>query len=215
MDLSFLSTAQPRMRDWNALVQRVVNTERSPLRPQMAIAAFGAALAPDAIISLDCGANTHFAARCLMLKDGQRLTGTGLLATMAPGLPYAIAAALAYPGRQSVAIVGDGGFAMLMAELSTAVRMNLPVKVMILKNDSLAEVRFEQTDLGYKPFGIELGPIDFVAFAKACGAEGFHAATSSELRPAIDAALRSPGSAVVEGVVDPDEPPLVPQMFKV
>jgi pyruvate dehydrogenase (quinone) len=65
-----------------------------------------------------------------MLKEGQRLTGTGLLATMAPGLPYTIAAALAYPGRQSVAIVGDGGFAMLMAELTTAV---LPVKVMILK----------------------------------------------------------------------------------
>ena len=102
-----------------------------------------------------------------------------------------IAAALAYPDRQSVAIVGDGGFAMLMAELTTAVRLNLPVKVMILKNNSLAEVRFEQTGLGYRPFGIELGPIDFVAFAKACGAAGFHVETRSELRPAIDAALKA------------------------
>ena len=66
----------------------------------------------------------------------------------APGLPYAVAAALAYPDRMSVAIVGDGGFAMLMAELTTAVRLNLPVKVMILKNNSLAEVRFEQTPSG-------------------------------------------------------------------
>ena len=214
-DRSFLETAQSRMRDWNALIQGVVTTERSPMRPQMAIAALGEALEPDAIISLDCGANTHFAARCLMLKEGQRLTGTGMLATMAPGLPYAIAAALAYPGRQSIAIVGDGGFAMLMAELSTAVLMRLPVKIMILKNNSLAEVRFEQSDLGYRPFGIELGPIDFVAFAKACGAAGFHAATSSDLRPAIDAALRSSGPAVIEVVVDADERPATPGKLKV
>jgi pyruvate dehydrogenase (quinone) len=180
-DRGFLATAQARMRDWNELVQHVVATERTPMRPQTAIAALGEALAPDAVISLDCGANTHFAARTLMLKEEQRLTGTGLLATMAPGLPYAIAAAVAFPGRQSVAIVGDGGFAMLMAELTTAVRLQLPVKVMILKNNSLAEVRFEQTDLGYKPFGTELGEIDFVAFARACGADGFRAAKKSEL----------------------------------
>ncbi len=213
-DRSFLATAQAAMRDWNDLQRRVVATERSPMRPQTAIAALGEALAPDAVISLDCGANTHFAARTLMLKEGQRLTGTGLLATMAPGLPYAIAAALAYPGRQSVAIVGDGGFAMLMAELSTAVRFRLPVKVMILKNNSLAEVRFEQSDLGYQPFGIELGPIDFVAFAKACGAAGLHAETAADLRPAIDAALRSPGPAVIEVVVDPEERPALPDKLR-
>jgi pyruvate dehydrogenase (quinone) len=213
-DRRFLTTAQSRMRDWNDLIRRVVATERTPMRPQMAVAALGEALAPDAVISLDCGANTHFAARCLMLREGQRLIGTGLLATMAPGLPYAMAAALAYPGRQSVAIVGDGGFAMLMAELSTAVRLNLPVKIMILKNNSLAEVRFEQTALGYQPFGIELGPIDFVAFAKACGAAGFRAETSSELRPAIDAALQSPGPALIEVTVDPAEPPAMPQKLR-
>jgi pyruvate dehydrogenase (quinone) len=213
-DRSFLTTAQSRMRMWNDLVRRVVATERSPMRPQTAIAALSEALAPDAVISLDCGANTHFAARTLMLKEGQRLTGTGLLATMGPGLPYAVAAALAYPNRQSVAIVGDGGFAMLMAELTTAVRHNLPVKVMILKNNSLAEVRFEQTDLGYKPFGIELGPIDFVAVAKACGVAGFHVETSADLRPAIEATLRDPGPAVIEVVVDPNERPAMPDKLQ-
>ena len=213
-DRSFLTIAQSRMRDWNELVRRVVATQRSPMRPQTAIAALGEALAPDAVISLDCGANTHFAARTLMLKEGQRLTGTGLLATMGPGLPYAVAAALAYPNRQSVAIVGDGGFAMLMAELTTAVRHNLPVKVMILKNNSLAEVRFEQTGLGYRPFGIELGPIDFVAVAKACGAAGFHVESSADLRPAIEAALKDPGPAVIEVVVDADEPPAMPDRLQ-
>src|SRR3978361_263506 len=106
---------------------------------------------------------------------------------MAPGMSYAIAAQLAYPGRQSIAVVGDGGFAMLMAELSTAVQHNLPVKIILLKNNSLAEVRFEQQDLGYPVYGCDLSPIDFVAFAKACGADGFRCAQPGEIRPAIEA----------------------------
>src|SRR6202012_5850034 len=136
--------AQARMRDWNDLRDRVVSKERSPLRPQMGIRAVSNLLADDAIVSLDCGANTHFAARFLDLRPNQRLTGTGMLASMAPGLSFAIAAQLAYPNRQSVAIVGDGGFAMLMAELTTAVAHQLPLKIIVLKNNSLAEVEFEQ-----------------------------------------------------------------------
>jgi pyruvate dehydrogenase (quinone)/pyruvate decarboxylase len=140
-DRQFLQLAQSRMRVWNALLTQVVQTKRSPLRPQMVIRTLGDALAPDAIISLDCGANTHFAARILQLDEGQNLTGTGLLATMGPGLSYAIAAQLAFPKRQSVAIVGDGGFAQLMAEFATAVKYQLPVKILVLSNRSLAEVR--------------------------------------------------------------------------
>jgi len=140
-DRQFLQLAQSRMRVWNALLTQVVQTKRSPLRPQMVIRTLGDALAPDAVISLDCGANTHFAARILQLDEGQNLTGTGLLATMGPGLSYAIAAQLAFPKRQSVAIVGDGGFAQLMAEFATAVKYQLPVKILVLSNRSLAEVR--------------------------------------------------------------------------
>jgi pyruvate dehydrogenase (quinone)/pyruvate decarboxylase len=106
-DRSFLSEAQRRMGEWQNLPERVEATARSPLRPQMVIRALSDLLADDAVISLDCGANTHFAARCLRLRANQRLTGTGMLASMAPGLPFAIAAQLAYPGRQSGAVVGD------------------------------------------------------------------------------------------------------------
>ena len=84
-DRTFLSSAQGRMREWNSLLDQVVQTKRSPLRPQMVIRQLGDALAADAIISLDCGANTHFAARILQLRENERLTGTGLLATMGPG----------------------------------------------------------------------------------------------------------------------------------
>jgi hypothetical protein len=123
-DRAFLAEAQLRMAEWNRLLDQVETTARSPLRPQMLIRVVTDLLADNAIISLDCGANTHFAARCLRLRADQRFNGTGMLASMAPGLPYAIAAKLAYPDRQSVAIVGDRGFAMLMAELTTALPMS-------------------------------------------------------------------------------------------
>ena len=176
-DRSFLTEAQHRMQDWTKLLDQVEQVDDWPLRPQMVVRALSDLIAPDAVISLDCGANTFFAARHLRLREGRRLTSPGMLATMAPGLPFAIAAQFAYPNRQSVAVVGDGGFAMLMAELTMAVRHNLPVKVIVLKNNSLSEVNFEQQELGNPPYGCDLGPIDFVGFAKACGADGFRCAT--------------------------------------
>jgi len=212
---SFLTEAQRRMVAWNTLVAQVAATPRTPLRPQMVIRAVSDLIADDALISLDCGANTHFAARGLMLREKQHLTGTGMLASMAPGLSLAIAGQLAFPGRQSVAIVGDGGFAMLMAELTTAVQHDLPVKIILLKNNSLAEVKFEQREIGNPEFGCELGPIDFVAFAHACGAEGFRCKTPAEIRPAIEAALRSPRAALVEAIVDAEEKPEKPEGLRV
>jgi pyruvate dehydrogenase (quinone) len=214
-DRSFLQEAQRRMAEWNGLLADVESTPRSPLRPQMVIKAVSDLIADDAVISLDCGANTHFAARHLMLRPGQRLTGTGMLASMAPGLPFAISAQLAYPERQSVAIVGDGGFAMLMAEMTTAVQHNLPVKVVILKNNSLAEVKFEQMELGNPPFGCNLAPIDFVAFARACGADGYRCQRPEEIRPVIQSALRSTKPALVEAVVDANEKPADPDELHV
>ncbi len=213
-DRSFLQEAQRRMSDWNQLLESVETTARSPLRPQMVIRALSDLLPENAVISLDCGANTHFAARCLRLKANQRLTGTGMLASMAPGLSYAIAAKLAYPDRASVAVVGDGGFAMLMAELTTAVANKLPVKIIILKNNSLAEVKFEQKEMGNPEYGCTLAPIDFVAFAKACGADGFRCERPEEVRSAIQAALNSPGAAIVEALVDADEKPAKPGELK-
>jgi pyruvate dehydrogenase (quinone) len=213
-DQSFLTTAQNRMRDWNALLTKVVSTHSTPLRPQMVVRALSDALSPNAVISLDCGANTHFAARILQLRENQRLTGTGMLATMGPGLSYAIAAQLAFPDRQSVAIVGDGGFAQLMAELATAVKFKLPVKVLVMNNRSLAEVRFEQEELGNPSFGCDLSAIDFAAYANACGAKGFRCAKPEEVRPAIQAFLAAPGAAVLDVVVDANEKPTLPAELK-
>ena len=93
---------------------------------------------------------------------------------MACGLPYAIAAQVAYPDRQCVAFVGDGGFSMLMADFVTAVKYKLPIKVVIIKNNTLGQIKWEQmVFLGNPEYGVELHPIDFAAFAHACGGIGF------------------------------------------
>jgi pyruvate dehydrogenase (quinone)/pyruvate decarboxylase len=213
-DRSFLADSRVQVQQWNALLQKVEATQRSPLRPQMVIRALSDALADDAVISLDCGANTHFAARHLKLRAGQSLTGTGMLASMGPGLSFAIASQLAWPHRQCVCVVGDGGFAQLMAELTTAVQHSLPVKIILLKNDSLAEVKFEQRDLGNTEFGCDLSPIDFVAFARACGADGFRCSKPGEVARAVADTLRSPRAALLEAVVDANEPPVKPGELK-
>src|SRR5882762_2098763 len=98
---------------------------------------------------------------------------SGNLASMAPGLPYTIAAQIAHPDRQCVAFMGDGGFSMLMAEFATAVKYKLPIKVFIVKNNTLGMIKWEQmVFLGNPEFACELQPIDFAAFARACGGIG-------------------------------------------
>jgi pyruvate dehydrogenase (quinone) len=95
---------------------------------------------------------------------------------------------------------------MLMAELSTAVLHDLNVKVMVLNNDALAQVKFEQHDLGNPDYGCDLGHVDFAAFARAVGAKGFAAAALADLRPAMTAWLTASGPAVLDVQVDPNEP---------
>ena len=116
--------------------------------------------------------------------------------------------------RQSVAVAGDGGFAQLMAELSTAVKYDLAVKVIVLKNNSVAEVLFEQKELGNPAYGCDLMPIDFMGFARACGADGFRCTKPEEVPRAVRALLASPRAAVLEAVVDANEKPALPQELR-
>jgi thiamine pyrophosphate-dependent acetolactate synthase large subunit-like protein len=134
---------------------------------------------------------------------------SGNLATMAPGLPYAIGAQVAFPGRQVIAFVGDGGFTMLMGEMITAVKYDLPIKIIIIKNDVLGQIKWEQiVFLGNPEYGVQLHPADFVAWARAAGAAGFRVADPGNVRAVMRDFLSVPGPAVLEALVDPNEPPM-------
>jgi len=207
-DRSFLETAQGRMKEWWELMRNREQRDDVPLKPQVVAKHVNDLLADDAIITTDSGTITTWAARHLKIRRGMKFSCSGNLATMAPGLPYANGAQIAYPDRQVVAFVGDGGFTMLMMEFVTAVKHNLPIKVIIIKNNTLGQIKWEQmVFLGNPEYGVELQPIDFVQFARACGGVGFRCEQPDELRPALEAAFASKKPALVEAVVDPFEPP--------
>ena len=208
-DRAFLDRAQVGMKAWRELLHTRASRDDMPMKPQVVAAALNDLLADDAIISTDSGTITTWVARYIQMKRGQMFSCSGTLATMAPGLPYAIGAQIAYPGRQSVAFVGDGGFTMLMGEFATAVKYRLPIKVVIIKNNVLGMIKWEQmVFLGNPEYGVQLEPIDFVKFAEACGGVGFRCERPEEARPALEAMMLAEGPALVEAIVDPFEPPM-------
>jgi len=208
-DRSFLEQAQAGMKEWRSLMRTRAERDDVPMKPQVLASALDALLPADAIISTDSGTITTWAARYIQMKRGQLFSCSGNLATMAPGLPYAIAAQVAYPERRSVAFVGDGGFTMLMGEFATAVKYRLPIKVVIVKNNTLGMIKWEQmVFLGNPEYGVALEPIDFVRFAEACGGVGFRCERPEEARPALEAMMLADGPAICEAVVDPFEPPM-------
>jgi pyruvate dehydrogenase (quinone)/pyruvate oxidase len=132
---------------------------------------------------------------------------------MACGLPYAIAAQIAFPERQSVAFVGDGGFTMLMGEFATAVQYNLPIKVVIIKNDILGMIRWEQMAfLGNPEFGVEFTPIDYAKFAEACGGKGYSIKEPNDISSIMHEAMSDKKPTIIEAYVDPFDPPMPPKV---
>jgi pyruvate dehydrogenase (quinone) len=202
------------MSEWNQALRRMETSTKLPLQPQVVARQVSELLAPDALVALDCGSNTFFAARHISMVPTQKLAVGGNLSTMACGLPFVIAAKLAYPDRQCVAFVGDGGFTMLMGEFATAVKYKLAIKVVVLKNNHYSRIVSENNALGIPPFGTELQPIDFVRFAEACGGVGFACARPEEVRPALEAAWRiADRPALVEATIDNDADVSPPEAY--
>ena len=205
----FLETSQKRMAKWNELMQERGTRQDIPMKPQVVTYNLNKLLDDDAIVSSDSGTIATWAARYINIRGDMKFSLSGTLATMANGLPYSIGAAVAFPGRQVVCVVGDGGFTMLMGELATLVKYKLPVKVVIVKNNSLGQIKWEQMVLDANPeFGVELQPIDFAKYAEAVGAAGYTIRDPKDAEATLRKALQHDGPAVIEAVVDPNEPPL-------
>jgi pyruvate dehydrogenase (quinone) len=216
----FLLSKQEAMRNWSRLLEERSTRKDKPIKPQLVASTVSEELDDNAIISVDCGSNTIWAARYINIKKDMRFSLSGTLATMACGLPYAIAAKIAYPDRQSVAFVGDGGLTMLMGEFATAVQYKLPIKVIVIKNNTLGMIRWEQMAfLGNPEYAIEFTPIDYAKFAEACGGKGYHVDDPEQLKSVIHSAMKDEdekGSkedkpVIVEVDVDPFEPPMPPK----
>jgi len=223
----FLKEKQRAMQKWTDKLQQFRNIDNTNsnskslvsdtkvIKPQVIAAAVSEELEDNAIISVDSGTNTFWAARHINVRSGMKFSVSGTLASMACGLPYAIAAQIVYPERQCIALVGDGGFMMLMAEFATAVQYDLPIKVIILKNNTLGMIRWEQMGfLGNPEYGVEFTPIDFAGFAKNCGGRGYTINKLEDVKPVMQAAMKNDKErkpVIIEAYVDPFEPIVPPK----
>ena len=212
-DRSFLRTAQAGMREWRRMMSELTGDTSSPLKPQPVVAAFGRRIADNGILVTDSGQNTELAARHIDLKSGNAFAISGALASMASGLPYAIAAGIAFPGRPLYGVVGDGGLAMQLGEFSTAVRHQLPLKLLVICNGMLNQIAWEQMMfLGHPQFACELAPIDFAKAAEAMGGQGFTIRGFDEIDPVLDEAFAAHEPVIIQAFVDKYEPMMPPKM---
>ncbi|HEX4026023.1 MAG TPA: thiamine pyrophosphate-dependent enzyme [Rhizomicrobium sp.] len=212
-DRAFLEKTQKSVKAWNELLEERGSRTTMPMKPQVVAHELNKLLKDDAIISTDSGTITTWAARYLQIRGNMKFSCSGNLATMACGLPYAVAAALAYPDRQVVCFIGDGGLTMLMGEMATLVKYNLNVKIVVIKNNFLGQIKWEQmVFLGHPEYVCDLQPIDFAAVAQGFGLTAFRIDDPAKCAETLRTALTTPGPVLVEATVDPNEPPLPPKI---
>jgi pyruvate dehydrogenase (quinone) len=175
------------------------------IHPQYVVRTLDELASDDAIISCDVGTPTIWAARYLTMNGKRRLLGSFNHGSMANALPQAIGAQVSHPGRQVVALSGDGGLAMLMGDLLSLRQLKAPVKIVVFKNNSLAFVELEMKAAGLVDFGTDLQNPNFAKMAEAAGLLGLTAETPDQIRPMIAAALEHDGPALLEVPVSRQE----------
>ncbi|MDQ3944847.1 MAG: thiamine pyrophosphate-binding protein [Actinomycetota bacterium] len=210
-DRGFLEKAQAGMTKWRQQMEALEDPHRDPIQPQYLMSVIDRLADDDAILCSDSGTVATWAARHFDIRGGRQFYLSGNLATMAPGLPYTIAAQWAHPGRQCIAFVGDGGFAMLMAEFLTACRYGLPIKVVVNNNALLGQILWEQMALGFPEYGVRWEEhADFAPWAESCGGLGLRVDKPGDVEAAIREALAASRPALVDVRVNADEPPMPP-----
>ena len=169
-DKGFLKRAQRGKARWESLMEERGTRSDRPMKPQVVGWELGKRIPSNAIVTSDSGTVTTWWARCVPALRGQKHSCSGNLASMACGLPYAIAAAIAYPDRPVYCIIGDGGLSMLLGELITVAAYKLNIKIIVIKNDTLGQIKWEQmVFLGNPEYGCDLYPADFSAIARGAG----------------------------------------------
>jgi pyruvate dehydrogenase (quinone)/pyruvate oxidase len=209
----FLAKAQDNMREWRELMNDRGTRTDTPMKPQVVTHELNKLLDDDAIVITDSGTITCWTARHVEMRGQMLFSCSGTLASMACGLPYAIGASTAYPDRQVVAVIGDGSAAMLMGDLVTLRKYGLNAKIIVIKNDTLGQIKWEQmVFLGNPEYGCELEPIDFTKVAEACGVPAIRIEDPARCGEQLREALSREGPCLIEAVVDPNEPPMPPKI---
>jgi pyruvate dehydrogenase (quinone) len=200
-DRGFLTQAQAGMAAWRERLDELEDQFRDPIQPQYLMRVVDRCAAPDAILASDSGTVATWTARHFDVRGGRHYLLSANLATIAAGVPYAIAAQWAHPGRACIAVTGSDGFAKVMGEMLTAIQYRLPIKVVVSNVSDLGR-RLRGGDNGTPG-----GPADFATWARANGALGLRVEHAADVEPAVRRAFSAPGPALVDVLVNPEELP--------
>ncbi|WP_338466810.1 thiamine pyrophosphate-binding protein [Novosphingobium sp. ZN18A2] len=214
-DSAFLDKVKADRAEWNAMLDEKASPSRTGhrLHPQQLARAISDRVAQDAIWVTDTGEVTLWAANWFRQNGRQRMTGSFNNGAVGTGMGIANGVQALDPARQVVLHAGDGGFTMLCSEFMTAVEHKLPVKVVVYDNSGWGLVHLEMEGAALPAAkGTEFPNMDFAAFARACGGEGFSVHTTGELPGTIESWLSAPGPAILHAMVDPDEIPAMPHI---
>jgi pyruvate dehydrogenase (quinone) len=206
-DASFLDKHLAQTREFDELLSHYVEKGPGikPIRPEYLAATLSALASDDAMFFADTGTACIWMARHIKGGANRRLFGSFSWASMANAVPNAFGAQLAFPGRQTIALCGDGGFTMLaLGDLPTLVQRKSSVVHIILNNESLDFVNIEQQEAGFVPFGVDFKNPNFARVAEAIGAKGIRLEEPGDVKEALTEALAyKDGPVVVDAVVDP------------
>jgi pyruvate dehydrogenase (quinone) len=206
-ETSFLEKHLAHTREFDELLSHYVNKGPGikPIRPEYLAATLSALASDDAMFFADTGTACIWIARHIKGGANRRLFGSFSWASMANAVPNAFGAQLAFPGRQTIALCGDGGFTMLaVGDLPTLVERKARVVHIILNNESLDFVNIEQQEAGFVPFGVNFKNPNFARVAEAMGAKGIRLEEPGDVKEALTEALAyKDGPVVVDAVVDP------------
>ncbi|WP_331711554.1 thiamine pyrophosphate-dependent enzyme [Bhargavaea cecembensis] len=192
-----MSRCQKVKEKWARKNEEEGNSEGYPVHPSRIIRALDNTVAPDAILALDTGDNTVWTNRNFR-QTNQKTVLSGYWRTMGFGLPAAMTAKLIHPDKQIVAIVGDGGLQMVLADLMTAIRYGLDITVVVLNNESLQMEKDKIDVMGTRDIGTDLTNPDFVKLAEACGWKAFRPESDTEIESVLEEALNTGNPSLVD-----------------
>ena len=195
------------MKKWEEKLHDQEEDSSIPLKPQRVMHALQQVAHDDAILSVDVGNVTVWTARHFRMTN-QQFVISSWLATLGCGLPGALAGKIAFPDKQVFAVCGDGGFGMTMNDFVTAVKYKLPIVVVVLNNNKIAMIKFEQEVMGNIEFETDLTNPDFAKYAEACGGIGYRVENLDELLPAFENAVKQNKPCIIDVVVDANEAPM-------
>lgn len=195
-ETGFVKAAKQDKANWNTWLAKLAADDHDGLAAEGVMAAIKAAATDDAVFGLDVGNNTEWSIRQLPFNHSQRFAMSAWYGTMGFGMPAGLAAKLSYPDKQVWSISGDGGFAMVMPDILTEVKYQLPVVNVVLENKALGYIGHEKIAAGQAPYGIDLVGADWAGMAENMGGIGFKVTNLAELKVAMDkiAALQANGN---------------------